>query len=182
LPGGGTPRTDEYAFNPKQPELGLKKRGVKDGVEVKGLVALRRRCAPPFDGQIQIWCKWTSEALTVDQLQRIAVHKTRWLRKFDTSGADVLEVEVDADERLRKSPGRLLERGCQLELVSLRLDSGPDNWWSLGFEAFGELDDIEDSLRRTALHLASSAPNLGTGIDLSYPQWLAESHSQDWKM
>jgi hypothetical protein len=41
-PGGGTPppRRDVYLYDPEQTELGIKARGLKPGLEVKGLVAL----------------------------------------------------------------------------------------------------------------------------------------------
>jgi hypothetical protein len=38
-PGGGKPRLDEYLYEQGQVELGLKKRGTKPGIEVKGLIA-----------------------------------------------------------------------------------------------------------------------------------------------
>ena len=172
-PGGGTPRTDEYLADPGQRELGVKRRGGTGGLEVKGLLERRRPSAAPFAGRIQIWCKWTSEVLTIDHLPRVSLQKTRWIRKYDTAGTGVSEVELDARERPRHAPERRLERGCQLELVSLRVDERDEAWSSLGFEAFGELDTLEDSLHRTVAHLASGAPRVTPGAELSYPEWLA---------
>src|SRR5262245_2271817 len=60
--GGGKSRTDEYLVDRNQLELGLKKRGRKTGIEIKGLVGIRRAVSIPFDGRVQIWSKWTSEA------------------------------------------------------------------------------------------------------------------------
>jgi hypothetical protein len=170
-PGGGRPRTDEYLRTPGQHDLGVKRRGGAAGVEVKGLVERRGSSTSPFAGRIQIWCKWTSDVLTIDGQPRIAVHKTRWVRKYDTAGSVVTEVELDATERPRHAAGRLLERGCQLELVTLRVDDMKEPWSSLGFEAFGALDTLEDSLRRTMAHL-SDAPSVTLGAELSYPEWL----------
>jgi len=174
-PGGGLPRDDEYLVDRGQGELGLKKRGSKDGIEVKGLVAGRGISPSPFDARVQIWCKWTSATLTIEHLPRLVVHKIRWLRKFDTTGSDTSEVELDDQERPRLSPDRLPERGCHFELVDLRVNDS--RWWTLGFEAFGELDTIEDSLDRTVRHLARSRPTFAAGLELSYPAWLAELHS-----
>jgi hypothetical protein len=175
-PGGGKPRIDEYLLDRSQLELGLKKRGTKPGVEVKGLVGLQKRVSVPFEGRVQIWTKWTSEALTIDHLPRVAVHKTRWLRKFDTGGPDVIEIELDEDERPRRSPDKLPARGCHFELVSLRLDAESAPWSSIGFEAFGDLGTIEASLDRTLHHVAPAA-RLPGGSELSYPAWLAERDS-----
>jgi len=172
-PGGGQPRTDEYLLDRQQRELGIKIRGGGRGVEVKGLVARRETMRTPFRGHVQIWSKWISEALTIDQLPRVVALKTRWLRKYDTSGAQVIEVPLDAEERPIAS-GRTLERGCQFELVVLRIGDAASSWWSIGFEAFGELETVEDSLHRTLASVGSRAPALTGGLGLSYPEWLAE--------
>jgi hypothetical protein len=171
-PGGGTPRIDEYLVDRSQIELGLEKRGTKPGIEIKGLVSVRRTVSKPFDGRVQIWTKWTSEALTIDRLPRVAVHKTRWLRRYDSSGPHLEETELDENERPRHSPERLPARGCHFELVSLRRDSDGSRWWSIGFEAFGELATVEESLDRTLEHVAPDT-SLTAGVELSYPAWLA---------
>ena len=175
-PGGGRPRTDEYLVDRSQIELGVKKRGTKAGVEVKGLVAPRRTVSVPFSGQVQIWSKWTSDALTIDNLPRVAVEKTRWLRKYDTSGPELVEIELDDEERPRRSPDKLPERGCHFELVLLRVNRASTPWASVGFEAFGELSTVEDSLERTLKQVASET-HLPAGRELSYPAWLARLDS-----
>jgi hypothetical protein len=172
-PGGGRPRTDEYLVDPSQIELGVKKRGTEAGVEVKGLVGPRHTVSVPFSGRVQIWSKWTSEALTIDRLPRVAVEKTRWLRKYDTSGPEVVEIELDDEERPRRSPKELPERGCHFEVVSLRVDGGRMSWASVGFEAFGELSTVENSLDRTLRHVAPET-SLPAGRELSYPAWRAQ--------
>ena len=170
--GGGTSRSDEYLVDTRQTELGLKKRGGGAGVEIKGLVAVRGRAPAPFDGAIQIWSKWTSHVLTIDRLPRVVVHKTRWVRKFDTSGPRLTEIELDENERPRDANVEPPERGCQVEIVALRLDSG-EAWGSVGFEAFGDLATVEDSVQRTAAHLAATISGFPRGLELSYPAWLA---------
>jgi len=172
-PGGGTPRTDEYLLDSGQRELGVKRRGGTGEIEVKGLVERRRPSASPFGARVQVWCKWTSQGLRIDHLPRVSLQKTRWLRKYDTAGTVVSEVELDAGERPRQAPERRLERGCQVELVALEVGDRHETWASLGFEAFGELDTLEDSLHRTVGHLAADAPQLTLGAELSYPEWLA---------
>ena len=85
--GGGKAREDAYLRDLSQPELGLKRRGGKKGVEVKGLVAVlwSGLVVAPFAGPIEIWSKWTSETLELNSV--IIVEKLRWLRKFDTSSS-----------------------------------------------------------------------------------------------
>jgi hypothetical protein len=172
-PGGGKPRIDEYVVDPTQRELGIKKRGGGRGVEVKGLVDFRATTTPPLDARVQVWSKWTSASLTVDHLPRVAVRKTRWLRRYDTGGHGVAEVELDADEQPRHGPSLRLERGCHFELVSLRVGEPELTWWSMGFEAFGPLDTVEESLHQTVAHAASAAVMPSRGLELSYPAWLA---------
>jgi hypothetical protein len=167
-PGGGTRRVDEYLVDRDQTELGMKKRGSGKGVEIKGLVALGRHMTSPFEGRVQVWTKWSSETLTIDHLPRVSIAKTRWLRKYDTTGR-VLEVQLDSSERPVRA--QLLARGCQFELSAV--DHETSHWRSIGFEAFGELNTIEDSLERTLAHLAADAPDLSAGLALSYPEWLA---------
>lgn len=45
--GGGKERRYDYLRDPDQDELGIKRRGEKPGVEVKGLVSSRRRAFQP---------------------------------------------------------------------------------------------------------------------------------------
>lgn len=172
-PGGGTPRVDEYLVDRHQTELGVKRRGTGHGVEVKGLVALGRRTASPFDGRVQIWTKWMSETLAIEHLPCVSIKKTRWLRKYDTSGGRVTEVQLDMSERPVGGENLSPALGCQFELVAIAIDDEQRRWWSIGFEAFGELNTIEDSLDSTLAHLAPAAPSLDGGLAVSYPEWLA---------
>jgi hypothetical protein len=172
-PGGGRPRTDEYLVDRSQIELGVKKRGANTGVEVKGLVGLRRTVSVPFSGRVQIWSKWASDGLTIDHLPRVALEKTRWLRRYDASGPEVVEIELDDEERPRRSADALPDGGCHVEVVSLRVRGGRTPWASVGFEAFGNLATVEDMLDRTLRHVAPQT-TLPAGRELSYPAWLAE--------
>ncbi len=180
--GGQRARTDVYLRDQRQAELGLKIRGNQNseaGVEVKGLVAVSPALAPgPFPGNIEIWTKWTSPALTLPSLNAsssgtIQTEKLRWLRKFDTTGAAPDEVELNDDEK--PAPGRALPaRGCNVELTKVTLASGAD-WWTFGFEAFGSLSTVEGDLRSVAALLAQGIPDgIAMGILASYPAWLQQ--------
>jgi hypothetical protein len=169
--GGGKERRDDYLRDPNQNELGIKRRGEKPGVEVKGLVSSRPAdlSAEPFVGPIEIWSKWTSEALNIDLALTIVTRKLRWLRKFDTGDGSPREMKVDEDEKIQEP---LPQNGCNVELTRLTMPD-EEQWFTLGFEAFGSLADVENSLQRVAEVMANRRPPKLTGaICLSYPQFL----------
>jgi hypothetical protein len=173
-PGGGTLRRDEYLVDRSQTELGLKKRGGGSGVEVKGLVGLGIMMPQPFPGRVQLWAKWTSTALSIDHLPRVVVAKTRWVRKFDTTGPDVRELALGLDEQPLDSSTGQIERGCLVELAGIQRADAREPWWAFALEAFGPLDSVQESLRRTMLHVAQPGqPPLDDGLQLSYPEWLS---------
>ena len=178
-PGGGTSRQDEYLVDPRQRELGVKKRSGREGIEIKGLVEVRAPLPDPFAGRVQIWTKWTSNAVTIDHLPRTTVRKRRWLRKYDTSGSAVRELELDADEHIRDSAAPLPTHGCHMEFVALTLNDHPERWWTFAFEAFGPLETVERSLHRTIAYLEPIGREaLAKGLELSYPDWLSATRSE----
>jgi len=177
-PGGGSlpPRLDEYLLDPGQLELGLRKRGlIKKGIEVKGLVTTIAQPVQigPFTARLQVWTKWTSESLRLEGMTTVKTYKVRWLRKFDTSGVNIRELPLDKDEALVNKEDDLPVLGCNVELTSVSLKEGGAKWWTLGYEAFGTLESVDQSLRRTFDHIAvSNAVPLQGGFELSYPAWL----------
>jgi hypothetical protein len=171
--GGGRIRVDEYLRELGQVELGLKRRGGKKGVEVKGLLAVTwgGLATGPFAGPIELWTKWTSEQLELDSKSTVATEKQRWLRKFDTALPWPQEIPLDEDEKpaAQRPPPTL---GCNVELTRVKLPQG-DIWWTLGFEAFGRLRTVESDLQAVATILATRRPPpLGEGLLSSYPAWL----------
>jgi hypothetical protein len=66
--------------------------------------------------------------------------------------------------------------GCDAELTLL---TGPDAapWWTVGFEAFGDLEGVEEDLVATVATVAGrSPPHLSGGEATAYPGWLAARH------
>jgi hypothetical protein len=182
-PGGGRARHDEYLHEPDQIELGMKRRGEKPGVEVKGLVTtlLHPSDVTPFVGPIEIWCKWQSLGLVIGDLAVVRVRKVRLLRKFQTHGRTATEIRLTEDETPRDRRA-LPELGCNVELTRIELRSG-QRWRTLGFEAFGDLQSVEQSLLSTLSEMASrGAPSLGSGELLSYPAWLSKHVPQSDKL
>lgn len=173
--GGGEPRVDEYLCDRNQFELGLKKRGGKLGVEVKGLVSDRwgQLSAGPFSAPIELWTKWASEILELKEALVIPIEKTRWIRKFDTSADPPHEIPLDRNERPVGSSA-LPILGCNVELTRIKLPDGA-SWWTLGFEAFGTITTVSKSLEIAARELAGRhPPELAEGFIASYPAWLVK--------
>jgi hypothetical protein len=73
---------DEYLRDASQIELGLKRRGSKKGVEVKGLVAVTcgGLAVGPFAGPVELWAKWTSEPLELNSASTLTTEKRRCAR------------------------------------------------------------------------------------------------------
>lgn len=164
---GPEDRKDVYLRDRQQPVLGIKKRGQGSAIEVKGLIC-KRDTSLRFAGcssAVELWGKWPSAELRLDGDGLILVAKQRWTRKFDVTGDETVEVStMSAKQR---------ESGCDAELT---LIAGPDgsSWWSVGFESFAHLDNVERMLVATVATLeARSPPPLPTGEAGGYPQWLA---------
>ena len=158
-----------------QVELGMKHRGDKPGFEVKGLVSKEwgELDAAPFLGPIEIWAKWTSEALVLDSsVITTHIRKKRWIRKFSTDGDSPSEIELEDENPKNEGPLPIL--GCNVELTQITLVNG-DIWWTFAFESFGALTTIAKDIRSVADLLASRhPPTIEDGLRLSYPGWLAE--------
>lgn len=175
-PGGGRepPRRDRYYLHRRDPELGVKARGEgggKDQVEIKGLVAIRPPQSLglgfPLDldvRRVEIWCKWS--ASLKPEGPGFPVEKQRWLRKFADG---VEEIPLNADEQ----PEPRLElpaAGCNVELTRVLAPDHGDVWWTLGYEAFGGLDEVCGVLARTLQ--TRPPPPMNPETELSYPAWL----------
>lgn len=165
--GRAEERTDIYLRDPDQTELGVKTRGEKPGVEVKGLVALHGETIE-LDGYqipIEIWSKWPSQTLSLPSDAGIKLHKQRWTRKFDTSSSEPAQVS---------GPAVQLAMGCNVEWTAVGLPSGK-SCWTLGLEAFGSLADVVPSLRSVARVLSQrNPPPAPAARPLSYPALIRE--------
>lgn len=177
--GGGDEdgRTDDYVIIPDQTELGLKKRGgPKGGVQVKSLVEARLSILgfPPFIGPTEIWTKVDVIALSIERQPLLSIKKQRWLRKFDTQGSMPVEIELDSAEH-PKDKRALPPNGCNVEFTKVTVQPTKQEWWTFGFEAFGSLSNIKNSLDASACVLSlRSPPPLTGGVLMSYPRWLTE--------
>lgn len=185
--GGGLVRVDSYLRDSGQVELGLKHRGGKKGVEVKGLVCMAEECnASPFSGAVEIWSKWTSDTLVLNMSETVTTEKRRWIRKFDTTGDSPIEIRLNEKE-VPVDNNSLPVRGSSVELTEIRFLNDetkeliPDSksWWTFSFESFGKLDSVETSLCKVAALMASrNPPAFDTSYRASYPSFLSEHSPQ----
>lgn len=182
--GGGLVRVDSYLRDAHQTALGLKHRGGKKGVEIKGLVChLPDHCeAHPFSGPIELWTKWTSDTLILETSKTVTTEKRRWIRKFDTTGLSPVEIKLN-DKEAPVERESLPPRGCSVEYTHVRFvdyetkELIPDStdWWTLSFEGFGKLDSVKASLCDVAAVMASrNPPNFDSSFRASYPAFLSQ--------
>ena len=171
-PGGGLTRIDRYIPQRGEPGIGLKRRGDKPDFEVKGFVTTRSSPElEPLAPHIEIWCKWpcTIPGVRTDDL---AVTKTRWLRKFDTSKYVRSEIALGANEE-PTSGYSLPAEGCNVELTEIEMAGHAGKWWTLGYESFGDFENVPTNLTLTVLpEKPFLLRTIGSGAFLSYPAWL----------
>ena len=172
-PGGGRPRIDRYLCLPNNREIGVKQRGDEPGLEIKGLVAIQINPAiRMFGNHLEIWCKWSTTSSFLQATKKVAVTKTRWFRQFDLSESIRVEVPLDSNEKPQFGYS-LPVQGCNVELTEVQLPNRSEAWWTLGFEAFGDLDHVSINLTRVMRAEASVlAGVVPSGAFLSYPSWL----------
>ncbi|HEV7280937.1 MAG TPA: hypothetical protein VGN57_12100 [Pirellulaceae bacterium] len=173
--GGGEIRQDVYLRDPRQPQLGIKRRGGKPGVEIKSLFAIwELPIGSIFAAPIQLWVKQTSTALELPEGATIRTSKTRRLRTFDLTGGAPQEIPLGPAESPLNPSQAPPARGCNVELTKVVVEG--QTWWTLGFESFQAsdgLNTIEHDTWRTAEEMASrNPPPLGTPLLASYPEWL----------
>ena len=166
-------RLDDYLVDPRQSALSIKKRSSGSIVEIKGLITARTQtlsfanCA----ASIELWAKWPISALDLSSGRVVTIEKQRRMRSFRAMSAGVREVPPTAED-----PGTDAASGCNVELTRI---SGPDrsSWWTLGFEAFGALEEIEDLLAATLADMNRRTPPSPTsGQACSYATWLSKQH------
>lgn len=174
-------REDRYLADSRQVEIGIKKRGDKKGIEIKGLVA--RIPVPIKFGTLEahgeLWTKWTIDSLQLDTFPYIPVYKNRYLRKFEITDTCVCEIELGNDETPLDQDVRI-DEGCNFEFTEVSLSEDGPRSSTIGFEAFGSPESVEANLLRTLHYLVGSTgiPEFNGGKELCYPAWLISQTPQ----
>lgn len=167
-------RLDDYLADHRQTALSIKKRSSGSSIEIKGLIATRHQTVRFADcaAYVELWAKWPISGLALSCARVVTIEKQRRMRSFRGNGAGVREVPPSSEEF-----GGEAASGCNVELTHL---SGPDHssWWTIGFEAFGALEEIEDLLAATLAEMNRRQPPTPTrGQACSYAVWLSK---QPW--
>jgi hypothetical protein len=64
-------------------------------------------------------------------------------------------------------------QGCNVELTEIEMAGQAGRWWTLGFEAFGDLDTVPINLTLTLMPEKAVLERIvASGAFLSYPAWL----------
>ncbi len=174
-PGGGRSRKDSYLVMPETElkELGMKRRGQQPGCEVKGLVShLTPISTGPFVGKVELWGKWSSSSLSLNGGELVELTKERFLRKLNLDSAEIREIGLDEHEKPLDFLQPLPTIGGHVEMTRVTL-ANSSVWWSLGFEAFGPVNQVESALHRLVFEFQKGAPDLEKASCASYPAWLS---------
>ena len=173
-------KTLSFKLRPARKSQGIE--GVQrfDKVEVKqqlgeaGMQILR----PGVEGQVGQWVKWSLDLLQKNEKDEpvliadvftppgywIIVKKRRLTRKFEISISDKV-IAVDATTQRP-------HQGCNMELAWLEVNG--QKWWSLGFEAFGLLENVEKNLQLVLRQVLAdpTSPEMKAEQSYAYPAWL----------
>jgi hypothetical protein len=164
-------RIDSYVVLKGADVVGVKIRSGR--LEVKALTKGPREVTllDNVMGQLEHWIKWSIdvnsgrglEAAVRSSAPVVDVVKGRRLLKFASSQGRLQRVPVEQH----------IEIGCTAELTALVVSA--HNWWTLGFEAFGDAD-VDDTLLSTARLVFVRGGLLGVDFRSitcqSYPSWL----------
>jgi hypothetical protein len=170
------PRVDNYLKIVEGDSLGVKVREGRIEVKQRYGQQVNIRFGKKAEGCVEQWCKWSFELVEscgvvmelMDSSSRwIAVKKNRALHTY----------RVTDDRIIRDVPGcSSIDRGCTWEIVKVKVDGIENEWWSVGFEAFGREGERWDTMLMVAekfLFLAE-APRLGIQASYGYPSWLQQ--------
>lgn len=165
-------REDWYLQLPHNEELGIKLRENK--VEIKKRVDDRgtRQLSEHVAGQLEEWVKWGFGSDIENQLflehafqqEWIAIKKSRQQKTYQILNQKITEV-ID--------PACPIERGCNLELATLEMQN--QTWFSLGFEAFGERDRLQETFDQVVHYVLKNSQfsTLQAENSYSYPGWIS---------
>jgi hypothetical protein len=117
---------------------------------------------------------------------QVVLHHSRVVKfeRFCNSNQDQMESQVRyvktrsvrdstaTDERPQRGYSLPIQ-SCDVELTEVQIMSQVGTWWTLGFEAFGDIDAAPANLTLVLLpDKPLLARNIGTGALMSYPAWL----------
>ena len=173
------PRIDYYLRILDGDGLGIKLREgrieVKQRYAQQGVVRFGQ-CA----GHVEQWRKWSFPVAEANRILAelgdgisswIGIHKQRKVRIFQVLDDTVVEGSANI----------LLGQGCAWEVAQVGVEKTAVQWWSVGFEAFGEAAGQGEMMKVIAEHILSidKAPVLELKDSYSYPKWLQGVFKQE---
>jgi hypothetical protein len=179
LRGRPEERTDIYLGLDRIDGLGVKTRDQADSLELKlRELDLGRRDFPGgVAGRLEQWLKWSfpidkgvgsAVELSLEPEFWLEVAKRRWMATYELRPDGLVSV-VDHP----------VDDGCSVELTEL--GAGGEEWWTLGFEAFGSDESLFGSLTAAAdTFFSQVAPGheLEAESSQGYPAWLQRLRSR----
>lgn len=171
--GGGRLRSGHFLVREGHPRWGLHRSGATAPLEVLALLdTIPGGCdASPFSADVELWLTQRAAGPPPRGAVGIELSSRRWMRLFDTAGAEVRELPLGADELPRDGRAQPAS-ACHAAYAELDLGLG-ERWVTLALQATGTAETLVDSLKRTAALLASrGAPALTGAFAASYPAWL----------
>lgn len=165
-------RTDCYLWIPACEYLNIKQRENSLEVKLRQLSCGTWQFQNRWIGQVEQWIKWKcSEPLADDSAlspsltdgQWISVEKRRSQRRYQiTLQHEPQPVPLDCP----------IPDGCNIEITDLQIEH--QNWWSLAFETFGQVETQSHTLRTVAtwLNAMPASPTLEALQSFAYPKWL----------
>jgi hypothetical protein len=184
-PRGPDVRDDRYLALPGCEATGVKlRRGTSLDVKARVGDGEAVSYGSGIAGVRESWVKWSSEnAQIIEGLAAVSaggkpwlgVRKERHLRLFTLESARPVELEAYAGTSI----------GCHVELTRVLVGDAPAfEAWTLGLEAYGERDLLEEALDATAMRLFTERPRLPTSLaraaSMGYPAWLNRLPRGGW--
>ena len=165
-------RVDVYLYLPGCEYMGIKLR--QGRLEIKwrkaelGIV----RFGDTLEGKAEKWGKWLCEDPTQESFQPQDVGGKLWVSV--KKGRSQRRYQILPDKSINAVPlTESIDQGCSVELTQLSING--NDWWSLGFEAFGEDDCLMDNLQAVASEVFKTCGSLKlqSQDSYAYPRWLS---------
>ncbi|RUR77096.1 hypothetical protein ACF3DV_08205 [Chlorogloeopsis fritschii PCC 9212] len=167
-------REDIYLYSPESEFLGIKLR--QERLEVKWRKAELGvlNFGDSVEGKAEKWGKWLccdskQESFELEQVVNnpvwVSVQKVRYSQIYQVLPELLLQPVSDNEN---------IDNGCRVELTHLVIQES--NWWSIGFEAFGEDSRLMNNLQITANRAFNneSGSKFLADDSYAYPSWLAQ--------
>ena len=166
-------RVDHYLRITEGDSLGVKLREGRIEVKQRYSQPAVVRFADHAVGTVERWCKWSFELAEAGEFPELGGHKPGWIGVVKERLVHTFQVQRD-ESVIRVPLGVALGSGCGCEVARVKIAESEEQWWSVGFEAFGHEADRWHTLLLVAKQLlsASTAPPLGLDASDSYPSWL----------